>query len=442
MMMPRTIASLMICAAMLACDREETLEGERFDVRTPLEVAFGKASPDTVRQPRFEAFRPSAPIVPNAWTHVNGSARHNAAHMRAPDWWSPVWRVRIGDGNGQRQRINAAPVVDDGTVFVMDARSLVSAIKADAGDILWQVDLTPSPDSRSDASSGGLAYASGTLYATTGFGSLSALDATTGTIRWVQRFAAAAIGAPVIVGDTIFVVTQDSRAWAIDRANGRLRWSLESAEAPVSLTAGLSPAAAGGDVYFPFPSGELVAAEALRGARRWSGTLGGVAGVGPQATLVGISSMPVVKDGTVYAGNHAGRMTAFDRASGEVIWSLDNGSSQPVLASGNRVFLISERSELMAVDAGSGQRIWSAQLPHHTSRRAKRRKAVHVHFGPYLVDGQLIVFSSDGVMRRFSPQNGQAIDDDKLPDGAAAQPAFARGFMYLVTADGRLHAYR
>ena len=437
----RTCMPIAACAALVGCDDEKILEGERFDVRTPVAVAFGLQEPEAADRTAVAAFRAEPPINPANWTHVNGNARHDVAHIGQPDELRPLWSARIGSGNAKRQRLSASPIIADGMIFVMDSSSRVTALAAATGDILWQTELASSPDSGSEASSGGLAVSDGTVFATTGFGTLSAVDAATGNLLWVQRFDAAAIGAPAVSGNKVYVVTEDSRAWAVDTIGGRLLWSIESSMAPVSVTGGLSPAIAGGNVFFPFPSGEIVAVEGERGGRLWSFSLGGVAAVGPQATLVGISSMPVVDGEVVYSGNHAGRLAAIDRETGETRWSLDSGSLHPALASGNRVFLVSEEAELLAVDAFSGQRIWSVQLPHHKSRRISRRKSVYVHFGPMMVAGRLMIVSSDGMLRQFSPSDGSEIASVDLPGDAAGQPAFAQGHMYLLTADGRLHAY-
>jgi outer membrane protein assembly factor BamB len=52
------------------------------------------------------------------------------------------------------------------------------------------------------------------------------------------------------------------------------------------------------------------------------------------------------------------------------------------------------------------------------------------------------VASSDGLLRAFSPSNGAQLGSLALPGGAAAPPAIARGVMYVVTRDGRLHAFQ
>jgi outer membrane protein assembly factor BamB len=52
------------------------------------------------------------------------------------------------------------------------------------------------------------------------------------------------------------------------------------------------------------------------------------------------------------------------------------------------------------------------------------------------------VASSDGLLRFFSPTDGSLVATAEVPGGAAAQPALAGGVMYVVSANGQLHAFR
>ena len=107
------------------------------------------------------------------------------------------------------------------------------------------------------------------------------------------------------------------------------------------------------------------------------------------------------------------------------------------------MFAVNDLNQLVRLDAGTGAVVWREQLPIGPDRRWYQRiRARTVHYGPLLAGGRLIVASSDGVLRQFDPSSGSAIGDIAVPAGAASHPVVANGTLYVISTDGRLHAYR
>jgi outer membrane protein assembly factor BamB len=191
------------------------------------------------------------------------------------------------------------------------------------------------------------------------------------------------------------VVSRDNRAWAISTDVGRIRWELPSAPAPAFCAGGAAPAVSGGTVVFPFGTGELVAASTETGVRSWATAVaGGRLGVA-YSNINDITGDPVISGGTLYAGNQSGRVVALNATSGERLWTATEGSYSPVLATGGSLFFVSDRNELIRLDAANGQRIWGTELPLYVRDRERRRRAVFTHFGPILAGGRLVVASGD-----------------------------------------------
>ncbi|MGI9390117.1 MAG: PQQ-binding-like beta-propeller repeat protein, partial [Boseongicola sp.] len=173
--------SLPVAFTLLACgDQELILEGERFDVRENIATDESPGAAVSRAQPLALA----SPVVNANWSHTNGSPSHSIAHPALDRSLARVWSASIGQGNDRKHRITADPVVVDGRIYTLDSRALVSAFSM-AGQILWTRDLTPPPDDTDDASGGGLAAAGGTLFATSGFGTLTALNAVSGDTLWI-----------------------------------------------------------------------------------------------------------------------------------------------------------------------------------------------------------------------------------------------------------------
>jgi len=262
--------------ALGACgDDELILDGERFDIRAPLpgsegaQSAGSDAAVNTVR-----AFTAPAQVNHASWTHRGGATDHALTHPALGTALSQVWAANIGKGNSRKLRITADPVVAGGRIFTLDSTSNVVATGSD-GTTLWSRVLVPATDKDSDATGGGLAFGDGTVYVTTGFGELYALEATSGATRWRQKLDAPLTAAPTVDGDLVYVVSRDSQAWALNTKTGRIQWQLPGTPSPSLVSGGSGPAVSNRLVVFPFGSGELSGALKSSGIRVWGASVAG-----------------------------------------------------------------------------------------------------------------------------------------------------------------------
>jgi outer membrane protein assembly factor BamB len=451
----RAAAVLTALTVLAGCagQQELILPGVRYGLDVPLDQTATAAEAGPVAGLATTAPEPTggpapialpAPVNHAAWTHRNGGVTHAIAHPALAAAPRLAWSVPVGQGETRRHRITASPVAADGRVFTLDAQSGVMAHDARTGAPLWSRDLTRASDRARDASGGKLAVAGGTLFATTGFGDLYALDAATGAERWRQRMDAPMGGGVTVAGGLVYTVTRDGRAWALDAETGRIRWELAGTGAPAVLTGGPSPIVTDRLAVFPFANGDLVAALKLNGIRVWQASVSGSEPGRAGAVITDVTGDPVLDAGRIHAGNFGGRTIAFDAASGARLWTARHGALGPVWPVGGSVFLVSPENLLVRLDADTGAMIWTRALPYFVrgDRRPDRWREVYVHYGPVLAGGRLWLASSDGLLRGVDPASGSLVATADLPGGAASAPIVVNGVMYVVSRDGRLHAFR
>lgn len=427
----RAALALGIAVLLAACGSDEPiLPGERLPVRAetaPL-IETGAGVP---------ALALPAATVNAEWNHRNGAAGGRLAHPALSSTPRLAWSADIGAGSTRRSRILAGPIVAGGRVFTLDAEAMVSALTPQ-GQLLWRKSLVPAGQRPDSGPGGGLAQAGGLLYVTTGFGDVAALDPATGGVVWREMLEAPIRAAPAVRDGRVYVVLRNDTAYAFDARTGGLIWRVQGALSAAGLLGGASPAVDGQLAVIPFSSGEVLGVLARNGLQVWSTAVTGGRRELVRSGINDITGDPVIDGDVVYASNQSGRTVSLDRLTGARNWTLPEGSYGPAWPAGNALFLLSDQGELVRVDAASGAVVWSVQLPQYVNPR-KRIEAV-AHYGPILAGGRLWVASADGLLRAFNPTDGRALGAVTLPAGAAAAPAVARGVMYVVTEDGRLHA--
>jgi len=437
----RRFAKVALVAALgllAACTEGEViLPGEREDVRA-LEadaLPLAERAPQTALPPlAIPAARTNT-----SWTHVSGDPTHLGQSLALSASPTRVWSTSIGEGNGKRRRVTAGPLVVGDVIYTLDAASVVTAMRA-GGQAVWRSNLVPDGEGRDDTFGGGLAYGDGALVATTGYGEVLRLDPATGSILWRARSEGPFRAAPTLADGTVVAVARGDIAYGIDLQTGEVTWRVQGTGLGAGLVGGSAPAVRGPLAVLPFTSGEVTAVLVRNGLTVWNAAVTG----GRRDLVIGtfddISGDPVIDNDIVYAANQGGRMVAFDRRSGERLWTLRSGSYGPALPVGDSVFLVSDRARLLRVDARSGDVLWSVALPEW--ERPDRRRTAIAHFGPLLAGGRLLVASGDGLLRSFDPRTGAAVGSVEIPGGAAAQPAIANGRLYVVSSDGQLHAFQ
>jgi outer membrane protein assembly factor BamB len=426
---------------LAACaEREVILPGAREDLRAVLSDE-NRTAPEATPENRVEAIS-LPPARSNAnWTQSPGSPETRVAHPAYSGALQPVWNANIGVAAGARSRITAEPVVADGRIFTLDAQAGVSAT-ATSGAPLWHVDLVPARDRGKEATGGGLAVAGDTLFVTSGFGVLSALDVASGAVKWQQKLAADATGAPTVKNGIVFLVAGDSTAWAVDAQTGRIQWQFDTTKSRNNILGAPAPAANDQVVIFGFGSGELQAAFRGGGFKVWGAVLSGQRPAIARSRVTGITGDPVIVGDTVFAGTQAGRLAALKASTGERLWTAREGVMGTVWVAGGSVFFVTDRNQLERASAEDGSRIWAVELPLFVKDRPRKQKAIYYHHGPVLAGGKLILASTDGVIRMFDPASGKLIGTGSIPGGAATAPVFAGGVMYIVSKKGVLYAYR
>ena len=426
---------------LVACSEKEViLPGEREDIRKFTAGTALERAPDEVDN-LSRAIRVPAAKANKTWAQTPGMSAHrttNAALRAAPEL---AWSVNIGSGDGRRVRITADPVVAGGLIYTLDSGARVSGVTPD-GDIAWSTDLIPVTDDEEQATGGGMAYDNGTLYVSSGFGRLTALDASTGDVRWTQRLEATGSGVPMINGGLIYLVAGDDTGWAIDKDDGRIAWQIDAAPSVANVLGAPAPVIAGDFVVFAFGSGELIGAFRRGGLRRWSATVAGKR-TGVVASRIGdITGSPVVVGKRIYVGNHSGRTAALTTIDGETIWSSRVGALGPVWPVGDSIFAVTDESQLARIDAGDGSVVWVADLPGYVKDKPKKRARIYAHYGPIMAAGRLVVASNDGNLRFFAPEDGALTATVKVPGGATTAPVVADQTLYVVSTSGQLYAFR
>ncbi|WP_166041407.1 PQQ-binding-like beta-propeller repeat protein [Sphingosinicella sp. YJ22] len=394
------------------------------------------------------------PVANRDWPQPGGNAAKSMTHVAFGAAPTQAWRVSIGTGSGPQARLAAEPVVADGKVFTIDTRATVRAFSAANGQQVWQTQVRGEQASSETLFGGGVSYDNGRLYVTNGAGYAAALDANTGGQVWIVRPAGPLRGAPTIAAGSVYVITQDNQIFALRQDTGATQWNGTGAVELAGVFGTAAPAFSQSTVVAGFSSGELTAYRYENGQVVWQDALART-GV---STIVGnlsdIDADPVIDNGRVFAVGQGGRMVAVELVTGQRAWELNIAGISTPWVSGDWVFVVTDRAQLLAVARGSGRIRWISQLQgfREPERRSENSRTGQVTVrpgqgqifwrGPVLAGGRLVLLSSTGNIVFANPADGAIVQTISGTTPFSLPPVVADGTMYTLDDMGMLTAWR
>ncbi len=240
---------------------------------------------------------------------------------------------------------------------------------------------------------------------------------------------------PVIESGRIFAMDGDGEVVAFDADTGSQLWRkrlrVENDRDKYGFGGGL--AIAGGRVIVASGMGLLAALDPEDGDISWS-----------VETATPLHSAPTVSDGRVFVVSDDNVLTAMDANTGERLWSFQ-GITEParLLTSpapavfGEMVVSPFGSGELVALNAASGQPIWSDTLT-RAGRLAPISTLNDVAGSPVIYDGVVYAMSHSGVLAAVQMSTGERVWT--LPAGGVNMPWLAGDSLFVVTGDAELVA--
>ncbi|MEM9840305.1 MAG: PQQ-binding-like beta-propeller repeat protein [Pseudomonadota bacterium] len=444
--------SLAFAAALAACGTtEDDRQREQFADAEPVLTLAEEILADPILAAEPLVVPPA--LVNDGWRQVGGEADHVLVHVAAPQAVERKWRTRIISKKAKKVELTAPPVTDETSLYVIDSVGSVAAFDVTNGRERWRTNLAP--DVRDPRASrynifarvhpadlgfgGGAAVDGNSLFVTSGFGFVAALDKTTGEQIWKYEAPGPMRNPPLVAEGLVIAVSISNEVVAIDQNTGEERWTYESFEEAARFLAAAAPAYADDTVIVPFSSGEVAALSVANGRVQWQAVISRTSRLNALSVLGDIAGSPLVDRGAVFSVSQSGQMAGIDVRTGTVAWEAPVGGFHTPWLAGDALFVVSNRGDLTALNRIDGRVRWNATLPEY--RNEKKRKDRITWAGPVLAGGRLWLAGSEGQMIAVSLQNGDVLERYKLKGDVHLPPIVSQNTVYVVTADGFVEAW-
>lgn len=424
---------------------KEVAEGQRINIVSENEVL---APSESLKGVDFALPAP-APVAD--WPLPGGTLEQSVENVTAGANLSVAWRKGIGLATNRAVHITAPPVVAAGKVFTMDAEAGVEAHDAASGALVWRANLRPTDNRRNrEAFGGGLAFADGKLYVTSGYRFVAEVDAASGKLLWRTRTDEPIHAAPTVAGGRVMAVALDNSLLTFDQATGQAGWTYQALSEPARILAASSPAVSGDTVVASFGSGELVALRITNGNDLWDEALSRASPTSSLSEIRDIPGRPVIYRGDVFAVSHSGVFSATDLRTGQARWSLPVVGITTPLPAGDVVYVVTKDGRLVCASRDNGQVFWITDLnagfkPHREGgflRIGSHTVPKPIWSSPLLANNHLLLAGTSGELVAVNAKTGVVEKHVHLGEPVLLGPIAAGDTVYVVTDNAQLIALR
>ncbi|MCA8898158.1 MAG: PQQ-binding-like beta-propeller repeat protein [Hyphomonas sp.] len=380
------------------------------------------------------------PTTIQSWDEAGANSAKTVGHVTAASEFQIAWRANVGTGSSKKSAVSTPPVASSTTVYTLDAAQTITATSLANGRVLWHHKLKGTTKRDKTGLGGGLALQGDTLIVASGYGYVTALDASTGDEKWLHHFETPMTGAPTIKDGRIFVVSNNNEIFALNFDTGETEWSDQAISESARVLGSPSAAAVEDFVIAPYSSGEIIAYLASNGRRLWTDAISKAGRFTPISEINDIGSRPVLAGGLVFASSQSGITIAIDGRSGTRVWTKPIGSVQAPALVGEQMFVLGSNDRLACLNAATGNAYWVVQLREFQKEKKKKKRISYS--GPIVASGRIVVASSTGELLAFSPQTGEQVASLKLGGKIYLEPIAVQDKLLVLTDEAKLIAIK
>ncbi|MFM1895608.1 MAG: hypothetical protein RLZZ385_682 [Pseudomonadota bacterium] len=334
-----------------------------------------------------------------------------------------LWSVSVGNGQGKEFN-RLEPVIDGSTLYAASENGTVMAMDAATGDVRWRIRLR-------ESLTGGVGAGNGMVLLGSRDAEVLVLNQADGELRWRAPVSSEVLSAPQTNGDIVAVQTVDDKLIALDAQDGSQRWIYETTLPVLTLRGTSHPIFVGGAVLAGFSNGTMVAVTASNGVWRWEERVAVPQGRYDIERVIDVDGdLLLTGNNVVLASSYQGNLMGFDVQTGRIVWGMEASSYHGLAEGFGNVYFCTERSHVVAIRANSESQVWRNESLDLRSVTA-----------PTPFSNYLAVADFDGYVHLLSQIDGRIVGRLQVDgDGVRARPLAAGNTLYVYGNSGRLTA--
>lgn len=262
------------------------------------------------------------------------------------------------------------------------------------GERIWSVQA-------GDQITGGVALdaLSQTAIVSTRNGQIMAFDSTTGAKRWQQQLSGTVLTSALITNNRVILSANDGFLHGLSLQTGQPVWQFATQVPAISVRGNAAPTLLDSKTaLLATADGRLHAVTTDNGLPQWSRRVGVGTGSSEVERMSDVDGTPIVDKNQLFAVSYSGQLLAIDLASRQVMFVKELASLNALAVNNQQVIATSLDGKVVAYDRNTGEMLWESD------ELAYRHLTNPAMIGNYIAVGDL-----DGIVHLFDPASGKIV---------------------------------
>jgi outer membrane protein assembly factor BamB len=256
------------------------------------------------------------------------------------------WEQSLGDADNYQLRAAILPEL----IVGVSHQGILTAVARNTGKRAWQINTGISV-------SAGVGTNDAMLVVASDKGDVLAYDIA-GKLLWQVKVSSEVLGVPHIADGIVVVRSADSRIAGLSVTDGKRVWQYERATPALVVRSFASVTIQRGIVYAGFAAGKITAMELQTGNLLWENSVSQPRGNTELDRISDITSDVAVDDEQACAIAFQGRLACFDAAQGSPLWNRDIASDKGMMLLRKFLYLSDATGNVLALEKSTGSSVW------------------------------------------------------------------------------------
>jgi outer membrane protein assembly factor BamB len=343
------------------------------------------------------------------------------AEFKATASLTRAWEVGVGPS----RPYVFSPGGDGQSVFAAGKDGRIVRIDLSSGREVWRIE-TGKP------LSAGVGVGDGLVLAGTPKGEVLAFQVADGKLAWSAMLGGEILSTPVVMAGRVAVRTIEGRVTLLNTRDGKKQWSAGRTLPSLVLRDASDLLLTDKAVFVGYPGGKLLALSLANGAAVWEANVAQPRGATEIERIADVTGTLIADERMVCGVAYQGRLSCFDQANGNPVWSREFSGLTGVAQDSNALYAVDVKDSLQAFDKQRGSATWK-----HAAL-GNRQLTTPLPLGRFValadIEGMLHLFQSDnGAYAARAATDGSPVTGRLLP--------LSNGLV-VQTANGAVQAFK
>ncbi len=307
---------------------------------------------------------------------------------------NPVFSVDVGNKKASsKDPLDLQVGYDNSHVVVASRGGDISGFDK-SGTRLWSIDID-------DQITGGVTVdeLSQTAVISTRSGLVMAFDSNTGDKRWEQQLSGTVLTPALISNNRVVLSATNGFLHGLSLQTGQSVWQFATQVPDISIRGSAAPTLLDDKTaLLATADGRLHAVTIDSGLPLWSRRIGVGTGSSEVERMSDVDATPIIDNNQMYAISYSGQLIGIDLKTRGVLFVNELASLKEVAVNAKQVIATSLDGKVVAYDRTSGQMLWESDALSY-------RKLTN----PVMIGNYIAVGDFDGVIHLFDPATGNIV---------------------------------